>query len=360
MTIFIRLLLLIFLLVVPWAAQAANDTHSCLTDLSGTLTDLDGDQGCNQYSNTGMGDGERIDARTAFWQMQTDPDIGCAISSQINTRISLETSTICWAGGIIDGTNDLDATWAEMHSPNTAAMISKEGKTIWDGVRIDNVGDGIRPWHRSSDGDGLREFEVRNVWMTYVRDNCVENDNFAPGLIDDSLFDGCYQFLSMRNPGADGVLADTVTIQNSLIRLEEQPGPNGTSHDAEGHAGLFKFENSSNGIVLTDNVFLVEACKVNPSTGKDCAHQSTLDDLGFQDSQTWTPSKLISCSGNVIVWLGGGDYPGTLPADEDCVTVTTDITVWNNARTRWINTHPRVERLSTDPVSTRPLYFRRR
>lgn len=342
---------------------AADDTHSCLTDLSGTITDVDGDQLCTQFSRNAIGNGERIDARTAFWQMQTDPDIGCPITFQTATVLDATDDTMCWAGGIIDGTNDVLASWADMHGPNTVAMRAGEGHMIWDGIRLDNIGDGIRP-HNGGAGADLAEFEIRNSWFTFVRDDCIEHDNKRGGVVDDNLFDGCYVFLSAR--GASDCRPENtclVVITNNLVRLQIMPEPFG--HDGEpsvvGHGALFKFEGSSPDVELHDNIFLVEKCASTKFAEAGwCGGVPSVDGLGFQGPLTWSPSKLGDCTNNIIVWRGGGEYPGNDVTDTDCVTITTDIEVWNKARTRWINTHPRVERLSGDPDSTRPWLYRRR
>src|SRR5256885_12552623 len=86
-----------------------------------------------------------------------------------------------------------------------------EGLTIFtggDGITFDAAGDAIR--------------KVLGTHMTYIRDDCIENDYLNSGLVDDSFFDGCYDFMSARAYGTnapDG-RANTVTVQNSLIRVQ--------------------------------------------------------------------------------------------------------------------------------------------
>ena len=46
--------------------------------------------------------------------------------------------------------------------------------------------------------------------------------------------------------------------------------------------------------------------------------------------------KLRTCSGNVMVWLGEGPYPGTLPP---CFTLTRDKSVWDDAVAKWKAAH---------------------
>src|SRR5207249_8516892 len=84
------------------------------------------------------------------------------------------------------------------------------------------------------------------AWLTYVRDDCVENDHVQPGLIDDSLFDGCYVGISERPStaiiasGYDG-RNDLLTVRQSLIRLQPMPGPRGGLPTDFGNGQFFKW-----------------------------------------------------------------------------------------------------------------------
>ena len=51
------------------------------------------------------------------------------------------------------------------------------------------------------------------------------------------------------------------------------------------------------------------------------------------------PPQLVSCSNNVMVWLGGGPYPAGLPS---CFQITTDRGVWDTAVAAWKQRHPYV------------------
>ena len=63
--------------------------------------------------------------------------------------------------------------------------------------------------------------------------------------------------------------------------------------------------------------------------------------------------RLADCRGNVLVWLGEGEYPGPFHNDKfpNCWTVTTDRSVWERARQDWIDRHPAVARLPGDAQS---------
>ena len=225
------------------------------------------------------------------------------------------------------GQYDRTWTWAAMHAQNNAAVAFDDAQLTVDGLRVDDVTDGIRPQNGGN-------FTVRNVHMSYVRDDCIENDHLHSGLVDDSLFDGCYSAFSARpSPvivanGANGN-GNLWRIQNSLVRLQPMPGPDGPSADGYGHGNFFKWDGWSDPtgsvspkLALHDDVFMAERVGTSGAAR-----------MGIP------PGRLLSCSNNVMVWLGPGDYPAPLPS---CFTVTKDRSVWDNAVADWIRRHPQM------------------
>ncbi|HKA02687.1 MAG TPA: hypothetical protein VKD67_00110, partial [Acidimicrobiales bacterium] len=234
---------------------------------------------------------------------------------------------VVFHGGNVVGQYDRTWTWDQMHTLNNAAIAFDNNDFTVDGLRADNVEDGLRP--RKGD-----RFTIRNVHLSYVRDDCVENDHVQEGLVDDSLFDGCYSAFSARPSAAiiasgfDGS-GKVWTIQNSLIRLQPMPGPRTPTADNLGNNSFFKWhlwntpdQSLSPKLALHDNIFMAER-----------VGEAGADRMGIP------PGKLDSCSNNIMVWLGPGDFPTTLPA---CFTVTTDRTVWDNAVADWLARHPNV------------------
>ncbi len=237
---------------------------------------------------------------------------------------------LCFNGGTVLGQYDRTLDWATMHDVNNNAGIAFANATSTiDGIRVDNMTDGIRP----RDGGA---FTVRNAWLSYVRDDCLENDHLHGGLVDDALFDGCYVGVSTRpsqatlDAGFDGS-ANVLTIRDTLIRLEPMPGPAAGTPIALGHGGFFKWHSwndaslsKSPKLALYRNVFMAE------QTGE----------VGGARMGT-PPDQVIDCADNVMVWLGDGPFPGTLPA---CFTITTDRSVWDDAVADWHARHPHVGR----------------
>jgi hypothetical protein len=231
---------------------------------------------------------------------------------------------LCFLGGTVLGRFDRTWSWDKMHDLNNAGISFENGRSIIEGIRIDNMTDGIRPRPGA-------DFSIRNVWLSHIRDDCVENDHLQGGLVDDSLFDGCYVAFSARpspakkRKGLDGS-GELWTIKNSLIRLEPMPGPRGGSADGLGHGTFFKWHARSNPakslsprLALYNNIFMAER-------------------VGQASVERMAPpqGKVADCAGNVMVWLGPGEFPARLP---DCFTVTKNRAVWDQAVTEWTRRH---------------------
>jgi hypothetical protein len=258
------------------------------------------------YRNGSLRAGTKMDARQAVFLGSPDN----------RYPINLDgAGGACLAGGTVLGQYGRRLTWEQMHDMNNAGVAFEAVNFTVDGFRIDNVTDGIRP----EDGP----FTIRQAWLSYVRDDCVENDHLEGGSIDDSLFDGCYVAISERpsaGAGHDG-RSQLLTVRRSLLRLQAMPGPRGGTASDAGHGRFFKWDDAATQLALHDNVFLAER------VGQDGA------------ASMGTPPQLVSCSNNVMVWLGGGAYPAPLPT---CFRVTTDRGVWDAAVAAWKARHPHV------------------
>lgn len=271
-------------------------------------------------------DGSVLDVRGSSWLSRNGRN-----SYPIDIRGGAD---VCLLGGLVRNTNPLRIRWGDLYRRGNAAAVifgdSPMPRFTVEGIRIAGAWDGIRPRANAPD------FTVRGVWLSGVRDDCIENDNLNSGVIEDSLFDGCYVFLSASTKDRKNGSGEVVEVRDNLIRLQpfywaHYEGP----RFQPGHKGLFKWMSFFDGtrskspkLKIINNIFLVEQPGNLPAAAMGIPH-----------------GKLAECNNNIIVWLGRGDYPAKLP---DCFTIVRDISVWNEARSTWLSNHPGVARLPAE------------
>lgn len=245
---------------------------------------------------------EHVDANTASW------------TGILSYPVHFDsTADSCWDSGVIKGLFPVSTTWSTYHG-TTGFGVRGPGFTI-NHPRVFNYGDGIG----LDNADG---FLISDAYLSYIHDDCVQNDELGNGTLTNSFLDGCYVGLSARptdGTSFDGHL-NTWRISNSLIRLQAMPTLyKGT---AAGHGGFFKWDTTGKGPMLNISNTIFRADQV-PN------HQDLNLPAGYN----------VTCSNNTMVWLGPGSFPGSLPS---CFTVTTDRAVWDNAAHAWADGHPGV------------------
>jgi hypothetical protein len=333
-----------------------DDTFSCLHTFSGPVVQITGDQGYDSLVHPEWTPETRFDARTARWSSHlTNIEAerkncqpvrlgadwqGCPpnrfdlYADKIN--VPPPGPSLCFVGGTFIGTQRKDLTWGNVKSSAGATITVNAKRATVDGGRFDNQEDPFLPMTSEY-------FEFLNNWITYNRDDCIENDGFAKGLVQDNLFDGCFVFYSgindtVSNPpvALGGGKNGLVEIRDNLIRMQNMPGPGrkGKTSSRIGYGNPIKTwdDNNANPIIFYNNVFFFEKPK----------HAGAAHIKLFR-------SELKGCSNNIIVWAGDGPFPGPYP--DTCFTVTKDMSVWNRAKQNWINCHPNVRRISGDPES---------
>jgi hypothetical protein len=167
-----------------------------------------------------------------------------------------------------------------------------------------------------------KSFTLRGAWFSDIHDDGVENDLYKTGLIEDSFFDGVYVAFSGRPASAVYQLIDgrniTYTIRNNVVRLKPF-ALTATTPNTSG--GFFKIENReperNMKWVVEGNVFRADGL---PGTGSLCLNQH----------------GVFTARNNIIVWLGAGNYPCTIPPGW---TLTRDIKVWDAAVAAWKARH---------------------
>lgn len=278
---------------------------TCL-DQTGPLVVLTGAQGA--FDRRSLSDYTRVDAHQASW-LSTQ-------AGQKPVRAGAGQG-LCFSGGVVQGTYADTVSWSTMH--DTYAVQVYGARPIVEAVRIHNYGDGVG---LDATADG---WTIRHAHLSFIRDDCIQNDYLLNGLVDDVFLDGCYVAYSARSsqlPDSVNRSANVVTVRNSLWRLQLMPTV--YSGPAPAHKGFFKLDKdgTSPRMALHDNVFFAEM-------------------LVDGDGMTmWPPlDKIASCSNNVIVWLGLGNVPLPAGLPAGCVRVVNDRAVWDNAVAAWRARH---------------------
>lgn len=285
---------------------------SCLTQTGPTIT-VSGLQ--TSWGNTSMADNTKVDATTALF------------AGGANTPVRIGGgSGICYSGGVIIGRLPPSTTWSAMH--DTYAMVVNKASTLTiEHVRIFDYGDGP-----TFDATGDANWTFRGSYLKYMRDDCIENDFLNNGLIDDSFLDGCYDGVSSREySGASDGSNNVIVVRNSLIRLQAMDRAYGGA--VPNHNAFWKWSSSIGPkVALYNTVFR--------------ADQRSQEGNGAGMYMAPPPGKLADCENNVMVWLGSGSFPETLPTTfngKPCFRLLTGaegLQFWNDAAARWKADHP--------------------
>ena len=225
-------------------------------------------------------------------------------------------TNLCVLGDHVVGQQSRALTYQAVYTRfnGDGLWIRGRGSYLVHGFRAENVEDGISL--QGGDGDFA---VVSAAYLSYVRDDCIENDKILGGRVVDSLFDGCFMGISER-PDADASpsrapAGETFTLERVLLRVA--PQANQRAADGAGNGQLFKWSPAANRLVLRDSVLMVEEVPIRGYTP-----------LAFPAGTT--------AQNVTLVWLGAGAYPGPLPRG---VTVVRDRSVWESARARWLVSH---------------------
>lgn len=247
-----------------------------------------------------------VDARTAGWPAVDDWPVSLTGSG-----------SICWNGGAIAGAWSNSTPWDTFH--HTGAFSFANPNAVVENVSVYNYGDAINA------REGATNWTVRGAHTSFIHDDCLQNDYLGSGVIEDSLFDGCYVGVSTRpsssNTSSDG-RNNTLEMRDSLLWL--QPMPTVYKGPAPGTGGFFKWDDTGRSpkLSLHDNVFRADQTPNHGSLGLPAGYS-------------------VSCSGNTIVWLGSGAFPEASSWLSKCpdTKIVTSKSTWNNAVAAWTAAH---------------------
>ena len=315
-------------------------TVSAASAESGPIVKLSGRFG-SRYTAYDVVDDTVFDLRDMRWDPRPEHPLSTAFSAGEQTRPPTNLTIL---GGVVDARIPLDWSWSVTHAFGGSAFHTvATGRQIIDGARIHNAQDGWRPREtpefRPRAYLNTGSFVMRNCYVTGVRDDCVENDEFLPGTIEDCLFDGAFTFYSEQNETINGVRtlelptigADEsvdVFITRVLVRLDV------TSGGEPGPGTLFKlhgYKAPNHRIVITDCVF---AASQEPRAG--------WKQLSFPKAAEFRGT-------NYLLWLGEpGRYGGKAPEGIMLVEGDAARAKWHASRNHWLISHGYEPRAADD------------
>ena len=275
----------------------------------------------------------------------------------------------CIIGGSVDGGVPKTATRDQWYNgEDGGTRLGGEGfrqtltKTAgnWAVLRntaVSNIEDAYDP----NTGDASHTYYLDHVRAEMIRDDCLENEGTGTAekpmnvVINNSMFDGCFTGFAERptwsNHGApNGSGPSSLTVDNSLMYINPQPlGPNycNSTKVQQGRCaqngstylgahGIWKWSlAAASKVTIRNSVFRLDM----PSyTG--CA------------PQVWPAGTYENVK---VVWTGKGSYAtaggckNVLPPG---VTVTTDKSVWDQAKSAWLAGAPAKSASTATPASS--------
>ena len=151
---------------------------------------------------------------------------------------------LCFIGGsIISSMDAVNTPWTTWHKVVGMTVLTPDFEVV--GTHFFNQGDAIA--FPSTTATNWRVVGVAVDGGTtydggFIHDDCVENDSMNAGVIDDSKFDGCADFLS--SVGTAGSIGGTnlVEVRNTLVRVESMYNSyDPAKYGYDQHGGFFKW-----------------------------------------------------------------------------------------------------------------------
>ena len=262
--------------------------------------------------------GQRYDATR--WTSTASGDTS-PICAEVGSDASLG-AEIEWLGGLFLGRVPTRWTWDQAHSYGGAAIKSySRGLTTYSYLRVHNIEDGIKPQQVAAN---IGSWILHDSYFSAIRDDCIEDDDFMPGAVQDCLMDGVRAFISEQNesrslfasigPGESRF----INVARCYVRIHTANAGN------DGPGYFFKWQGrgvQNHTPVIADSVF---ALAQEPAEGWDAA--------GF-------PPDAVFIGTNYVCWLGPGAYPGPAPAAVTVLTGDQAYSMWTGVRNAWLTAH---------------------
>lgn len=311
-------------------------------DLPAATVTLNTAYGYTAYVNNSAPANTVINATTSTWiinnSKNSNPTPGntCASGSLTIRYIPVDIQSagagLWFYNGRINGIVPQDSDWDSTYCGSATSFrfqncpgpgIANGGPTISD-VRIDRTWDAIRFIYSNN-------WTVQRIYASYVRDDAIENDVQEGGIVRDSLFDGCLNFMACdpssnppEMPTQQHILLDGVLVR---LRLSWQQGE-------LTHGSFFKYATDSYAannprLTIKNCVFAIE----------DVNHN------GFsRQNAGWAKLEATGHSNNYLLNLTDNALPGNYPLPPGNANFTilngqAARDYWASAKAAWLAAH---------------------
>ena len=317
-----------------------DDTYQALHDAR-RVVELRGQQGLARVSFTppGGASGVALDARRAIFTIANSRNPNptaahdCNDGTQPVNRYPLliqQQDHTAVIGGLFLSDVPQSSEWRASYCNSAAITFQGAPDAVVDGVRITGAWDAIRA------GRDSPNLSILNSWISNARDDAVEDDFLQSATISDTLIDGAFQGISVK-PRKDSPTGDAssqqLTLSGILLHLREYP-----------YKGEQRF-----GALLKSDARAPRSRLVNSVVAVEYAGGQTYPQFW---AASW--SKLIDSSNNLFLWMSDQPMPDSLPRPPSSFRVLTGKDArdaWARAKSNWINCHPKLARLPSDPKS---------
>lgn len=321
--------------------QGGDDTYASLLT-AGRVERLERTYGFRRYQHSGTKGTGRValDARQTRFVVANSRNAHPTADNDCNRgpdpvnpypfSVS-DAENVAIIGGIILGHVPQTSDWRYTYCNSAAVHIRRSPGVVVDGIRIAGAWDGVRASVGSSD------LMLKNSWISDVRDDAVENDYLYSASVDDTLIDGSFQGISVKTSGSDGHngARETLVLSGVLLRLREYP-----------YRGKNWFG------ALTKNGATPPAIQIrNSVVAVDYRGGATWPDYW---SRSW--STVVRSRNNVFLWLSDQPVPATFPIPPKTsgfksLSGGQARDAWKRAKQNWIDCHPSIARMPSDPNS---------
>jgi len=194
--------------------------------------------------------------------------------------------------------------------------------------------------------------DLEHVRATYIRDDCIENEDVPHNLIlRNSLFDGCFTGFAERPGGMSGTQNGTgpqsFTVEDSLVYIQPQPLGPMYCNSTKVTSGRCKATSDPQVWLGAHGIWKWSQAAASKVTVRNTIFRLDMASYSSCLPQQWPAGTYENVT---LVWAGTGPYAtaggcnNVLPSG---VTLTTDVSVWNNAKAAWL--------ANTTPTNTAPV-----